>query len=196
LPSDSEVRAQFEAENPDLEVLSVESGEGDFDNVYFTVFWRIGEVEGKSELLYQRVDGKWSYSTLASFSTSRVGVEPTPIAATKPKLESPCSSYPAEGPVGPFRLTEANGIQPPRQIHYRAPEIASLDLELSEVGVLILEAIISEAGRVEEVQVIRSAHSDFDRMSIDALLDARYEPATRLGEPVAICMAYTVQPHP
>jgi TonB family protein len=120
------------------------------------------------------------------------------IAAGAPKSwHTPCSGYPLRGATGPFRMGASNPeIRRPVCVSCPAPRIQG-HLDLSELrGPLVLEAVISERGRVRSVKVLRPVHPRFDAAAVAALESARFRPATRNGRPVAVCMAFMVQAHP
>jgi TonB family protein len=90
------------------------------------------------------------------------------------------------------------GIQPARLLKKTIPVYPALAKKARIQGVVLLEATITESGRLEEVTVV-SGH----RMLIDAALDAirqwRYEPArsngTPMRSPVNIRVNFVLQFH-
>ena len=61
-------------------------------------------------------------------------------------------------------------------------------------GTVLLKMRITEQGRVEDVQVERSAgHPDLDRSAMEAVQRWRFEPARRSGEPVAVWVLIPVE---
>ena len=61
-------------------------------------------------------------------------------------------------------------------------------------GTVLLKMRITEQGRVEDLQVERSAgHPDLDQSALEAVRRWRFEPARRSGEPVAVWVLITVE---
>ena len=61
-------------------------------------------------------------------------------------------------------------------------------------GTVLLKMRVTEQGRVEEVQVERSAgHPDLDQSAMAAVQRWRFEPARRSGEPVAVWVFIPVE---
>jgi len=61
-------------------------------------------------------------------------------------------------------------------------------------GTVLLKMRITEQGRVEDVQVERSAgHPDLDQSAMEAVQRWRFEPARRSGEPVAVWVLIPVE---
>ncbi|HEY9765250.1 MAG TPA: TonB family protein [Chroococcales cyanobacterium] len=58
-------------------------------------------------------------------------------------------------------------------------------------GKVVLEIDIDAAGRVVEVRVLKSAHSSLSEAAIDAVRHARFKPAIKDGERVAVTMRFT-----
>ena len=59
---------------------------------------------------------------------------------------------------------------------------------------MLLKMRITEQGRVEEVQVERSAgHADLDESAREAVRRWRFEPARRSGAPVAVWVLIPVE---
>ena len=61
-------------------------------------------------------------------------------------------------------------------------------------GIVLLKMRITEQGRVEDVQVERSAgHSDLDQAAMEAVKHWHFEPARRAGEAVAVWVIIPVE---
>jgi protein TonB len=58
-------------------------------------------------------------------------------------------------------------------------------------GRVVLEALIDEQGRVDQVKVLRSV-ALLDAAAMDAVRSWRYTPTTLNGVPVAVLMTVTV----
>lgn len=59
-------------------------------------------------------------------------------------------------------------------------------------GVVVLEAVISGTGAVENVRVLRSAHPLLDAAAVRAVGEWRYQPATLNGRAVRVYLTVTV----
>lgn len=59
-------------------------------------------------------------------------------------------------------------------------------------GLVILEAVITADGAVEELRVLRSANPLLDRAVLDAVRQWRYKPATLNGRAVSVYLTVTV----
>lgn len=59
-------------------------------------------------------------------------------------------------------------------------------------GIVILEAVVDEAGRVTDVRVLRGAHALLDREAIDAVRQWRYTPVILNGIPVRVILTVTL----
>jgi protein TonB len=61
-------------------------------------------------------------------------------------------------------------------------------------GTVIIKAYVTEQGRVEQVQVERSAgHSDLDQAAVEAVERWRFEPARRGRQPIAMWVSIPVR---
>jgi TonB family protein len=60
-------------------------------------------------------------------------------------------------------------------------------------GTVVVDAVISATGVVEEVRVVKSAHPLLDAAAVDAVGRWRYSPATLNGQPVRVLLSVTVR---
>jgi protein TonB len=61
-------------------------------------------------------------------------------------------------------------------------------------GTVIIKAYVTEQGRVEQVQVERSAgHTDLDQAAVEAVERWRFKPARRGRQPVAMWVSIPVK---
>jgi TonB family protein len=65
--------------------------------------------------------------------------------------------------------------------------------KLHAQGVVIVDAVISATGVVEEVRVVKSAHPLLDAAAVDAVGRWRYSPATLNGRAVRVLLSVTVR---
>jgi periplasmic protein TonB len=103
----------------------------------------------------------------------------------KPLLPPP----PPQAKSGPYRVGE--GIREPRKIVHVAPVYPEIARNARVEGVVILEAIISVRGTVENVRVLRS-HALLERAAVDAVRQWRYTPTLLNGVPVPVLITITV----
>jgi protein TonB len=59
-------------------------------------------------------------------------------------------------------------------------------------GVVVLEAVITKTGSVEEVKVLRALHPVLDQAALNAVKQWKYEPAILNGKPVKVYFTVTV----
>ena len=57
---------------------------------------------------------------------------------------------------------------------------------------MILEAVITESGEVDEIRVLKSAGAVLDRAASDAVRQWRYRPATLNGRAVSVYLSVIV----
>jgi TonB family protein len=101
---------------------------------------------------------------------------PTPIAPTRP-------DWPA---------TRVGGdIREPRKIRDVRPVYPAIARANGVSGVVIIEAVIDEAGVVKDARILRSI-PNLDQAALDAVLQWRYTPTILNGVPTAITMTVTV----
>jgi protein TonB len=98
-------------------------------------------------------------------------------------------------------LTTASGAQPvrvggqiraPMQIRKVNPEYPPIAQSARVQGVVILEALIDEQGKVADARVLRSIPL-LDQAAIDAVRQWEYTPTLLNGAPVPVIMTVTVQ---
>ncbi len=93
-------------------------------------------------------------------------------------------------PAGPVRLHQ--GIAPPVPISMPTPIYPAIARTARVDGIVILDVVIDETGRVTGAKVLRSIPL-LDKAAIDAITSWRYEPARLNGIPIAISMTVTVR---
>jgi TonB family protein len=115
----------------------------------------------------------------------------------------------AFGPVqcGALSQTEAESLGPgrpptemavrnppvvmPRKVKDAAPAYTPAMLFRSVRGVVILQILVDEAGRVTNPTILRSIPL-FDQAAIDCVMKWEYAPATMYGTPIPVTMTVTV----
>jgi protein TonB len=109
------------------------------------------------------------------------------IAEMPPPLPPP--PPPPEVPRGPVRV--GGQIKEPTLIHRVDPEYPLL-AQVSQIeGVVILEAIVDQEGRVEGLKVLRSAPV-FDQAALAAVRQWRYSPVILNGRPERFILTVVV----
>jgi protein TonB len=84
-------------------------------------------------------------------------------------------------------------VTEPRLLHRVEPSYSEIARKLRLEGVVVLQAIISAAGSVEEVRVVHSAHALLDADAVRAVERWRYRPAALKGRPVRVSLTVTVE---
>jgi protein TonB len=94
----------------------------------------------------------------------------------------------------PARRPERAGIsvKEPTRLKYVAPVYPDIAQQANVQGVVILECVISPAGRVEDVKVLRSLPL-LDDAAVAAVKQWLYKPTLLEGVPVSVVMPVTVQ---
>jgi protein TonB len=91
------------------------------------------------------------------------------------------------GASGPIVITP--DMTPPVLKRKVEPEYPEIPRKLRQQGRVILQAVISTAGTVEGITVLRSSDSSdslFEQAAIDAVRQWEYEPALQRGRPVTV----------
>jgi protein TonB len=83
-------------------------------------------------------------------------------------------------------------VAPPQLITRVQPEYTEAARQARISGIVIIEAIIDEEGRVVETRVLKGLPMGLDKAATDAISQWRFRPATRNGEPVAVYFILTV----
>jgi periplasmic protein TonB len=96
---------------------------------------------------------------------------------------------PPAAPRTPIRLH--SGVKAPLKVVHTAPVYPPIAQSARVQGTVILEAIISDAGLVESVRVLRSV-ALLDDAAIAAVRQWRYQPALVSGTPVPVIITVTV----
>lgn len=91
----------------------------------------------------------------------------------------------------PMRIT-ADVVQPVL-IHKVQPEYPEIARKARIQGVVILEAIITKEGNVENVKVLRRLHPILDQAAVNSVQQWHYKPATLNGRPVKVYSTVTVK---
>lgn len=92
--------------------------------------------------------------------------------------------------AGPFRV--GGNIRPPQKTKHVAPEYPAIAQTSRVQGVVIVEAIIDEQGRVAEARILRSIPL-LDRAALDAATQWEFSPTVVDGRAVPVVMTVTIQ---
>jgi TonB family protein len=60
-------------------------------------------------------------------------------------------------------------------------------------GMVILEAVITKTGVVQDAKILQSTHPLFTQTAMNAVLQWKYRPATLNGRPIAVYFKVTVR---
>jgi protein TonB len=96
---------------------------------------------------------------------------------------------PPPPPIGPVHLH--SGMKAPVKTTHVAPVYPVVARQAHIEGVVILEAVLDDQGRVESVRVLRSI-SLLDQAAVDAVRQWRFTPALLNGQAVPVVMTVTV----
>jgi protein TonB len=94
-------------------------------------------------------------------------------------------------PVAPKTPIRVSALQAPRKIKDVAPRYPAIAQASRVEGVVILEAVISEDGSVQDVRVLRSK-ALLDDAAVEAVRQWRFTPTLLGGQPVPVVMTVTV----
>jgi len=107
-----------------------------------------------------------------------------------PAVEGPTSPARAEDGDKPLLPGQDGVTQPVAIEEFRVMPVYPESMRAEAItGKVILQAVIDKAGRVGELEVLRSRPEEREDMiasAMDAVVQWRYEPATLDGEPVAV----------
>jgi protein TonB len=95
-------------------------------------------------------------------------------------------------PPPPQRVVRIGGrLAPPRIIQRVEPVYPQLAVQARLSGMVILEALVDERGRVRSVKLLRG-HPLLDEAAMEAVRHWRYQPLLLNGEPTAFILTVTV----
>ena len=83
------------------------------------------------------------------------------------------------------------GLVAPKKTHHVPPVYPPVALAAGRAGIVVLEAVISANGGVDDVRILRSV-ALLDQAAIDAVRQWRFTPTMLNGEAVPIVMTVTV----
>lgn len=100
-------------------------------------------------------------------------------------------SVPPPPPLPREPVRPGGKIRPPQKIKDVAPVYPHMAQQAGVQGLVILEAVIGENGRVRDVRVLRS-NPLLDQAAVDAVRQWQFTPTLLNGEPVPVVMTVTV----
>jgi protein TonB len=103
--------------------------------------------------------------------------------------DGPIAPPPPRAPQAPVR--PGGNLRPPEKVHHVVPAYPSIARSARVSGTVILEAVIAEDGRVQDVRVLRSIPL-LDDAAADAVRQWRFTPTLLNGRPVRVLMTVTV----
>jgi protein TonB len=98
-----------------------------------------------------------------------------------------------EEPGGDQPLVPGGDVSYPVLVHRVEPDYPRAAILTRSEGVVILDAIITASGGVEEVQVLKSANVLLDDAAMRAVRQWTYRPATLNGRAVRVRLTVTVR---
>lgn len=96
---------------------------------------------------------------------------------------------PGDVPTEPLRLTAA--ITPPVAIYKVQPRYTESARRSNTQGVVVVEAVIDEQGRVTDVRVLRGLPMGLDRAALEAIQQWKFRPAMMQDRPVKVYFTLT-----
>lgn len=111
-------------------------------------------------------------------------------------LENPESAEQPPRRVTPPKDTAGPPVTRPEVVSTRLPEYTIPARQARVAGTVILEAVITDRGRVIQTKVLKGLPFGLDMASIDAVCDWTFKPATLLGKPVPVYYVLTVNFQP
>ncbi len=104
-------------------------------------------------------------------------------------IGEPLPPPPPPPPAEPVRV--GGSIEPPQKTREVAPVYPAIAQAARVQGIVILEAVIGEDGRVRNLRVLRSIPL-LDQAALDAVRQWQFTPTLLNGEPVPVVMTVTV----
>jgi TonB family protein len=102
-----------------------------------------------------------------------------------PKVVEP--QKPAEQPIAPGTLVELGpGVEPPKVVKRNIAEFSAVMKQLKREGIVKLNVLVSESGKVLDVKVLESPHPVLEQAAVRIVKEWTYTPATKNGVPVRV----------
>jgi TonB family protein len=102
-----------------------------------------------------------------------------------PKVVEPVA--PVEKPITPGTLVELGpGVEPPKVLKRNIAEFSAVMKQLKREGIVKLNVLVSENGKVLDVKVLESPHPVLEQAAVRIVKEWTYTPATKNGVPVRV----------
>jgi protein TonB len=138
------------------------------------------DEEGPDEGVPDGVEGGVSGGVPGGVVTS--ATPPTP----------PIVAVPAQVPAAPVPVRVGGRVPQPELLHRVEPDYPRAAVDARMQGVVILETVVGEDGRVIDVRVLRSAGDVLDRAAVAAIRQWQYAPLELNGTRVRFLLTATV----
>ncbi|HSE40883.1 MAG TPA: energy transducer TonB [Acidobacteriota bacterium] len=93
----------------------------------------------------------------------------------------------------PIHQSTEVGVNLPQIINQVKPEYPESLRLMRKEGMVILEAVITKTGVVQDAKILQSTHPLFTQSAMNAVLQWKYRPATLNGRPIAVYFKVTVR---
>ena len=100
-------------------------------------------------------------------------------------------SVPGESGRWPMKI--GSGVSPPKKIYAPQPLYTEEARQSRIQGVVILEAVIDEKGKVRDVKVLKGLPEGLSKSAVETAAKWEFEPATLQGEPVPVYFNLTIR---
>jgi len=130
-------------------------------------------------------------SSSVRFVPGAIGVEGGPGSIGVGTVVDAVLPPPPPVPPQPTLVRPGGQVREPKKIVHVPPVYPDIARNNHIEGLVILEAVINEAGVVERIKVLRS-HTLLDSAAIEAVKQWRYTPTLLNGTPVSVLMTITV----
>jgi TonB family protein len=135
----------------------------------------------------QRSTPAWITRT-ATVAAIGIAVVAFGLVAPAPRIVASESDAPKKEKYS--KLTD--DMTPPKVVSRVNPIYPEVDKDAGIEGPVVLEAMISDRGIVEDVRVVQSLSSGLDQSAADAVRQWRFEPAKLDGKPVGVSLTITI----
>lgn len=99
---------------------------------------------------------------------------------------------PSHGPLGPVHQLTGD-ISPPEKIFYPSPRYTEEGRQARIQGVVILEAVVDDAGNVGRVKVLKGLPFGLSEEAVATARQWKFRPAKKAGQPVAVFLNLTIR---
>ncbi len=121
--------------------------------------------------------------------------EPGRLLQANPVREDVSAHEIEKGPESgakPKSGAQKDQVQRPKVKHRRMPEYTALAKKARVHGSADLKAVIAESGRITQPEIVKAPPLGLGAMTLDAVCDWSFEPATFEGKPVKVYFGLTM----